>query len=295
MEHLSTCPLCKNSAFEPHLNARDYFLTSEPFTIVRCLSCHFLFTSPRPEKKEIEKYYKSESYISHSDSKRGLVNKIYQAVRNRTLNEKATWIAGHKKQGRVLDVGAGTGHFLHTMTKKGYSVAGVEPEEDARKVAKKRFDLILYNDIKSLPNQEKRFDVITLWHVLEHVHELDATLNKIRSLMADQGILVVAVPNPQSYDARYYGKYWAAYDLPRHLYHFTQDTITKFLKPYGFELTRSYPMKFDSYYVSMLSEKYRSGKTKYFNAAQRGFLSNFYARGKRLNYSSLTYIFTTKN
>jgi 2-polyprenyl-3-methyl-5-hydroxy-6-metoxy-1,4-benzoquinol methylase len=295
MEHLSACPICNNTAFKPFLKAKDYFLTMEGFTIQQCLSCKFLFTNPRPEKEEIGKYYRSESYISHSDSTKGLINKIYQTIRSKTLNEKASWIYNHKKQGRVLDIGAGTGHFLNAMARKGYSVTGMEPEESARKIAKAQFDLILYNELESIPDEGDRYDVITLWHVLEHVHELDATLKRIRSLVSDAGILVVAVPNPESYDAQKYGKYWAAYDLPRHLYHFTRETITKTLKPYGFELSGSYPMKFDSYYVSMLSEKYKSGKTNYLKAVQKGFLSNFHARGKRLNYSSLTYIFTIKN
>lgn len=294
MEHLSACPVCNNRNFETHLNSRDYFLTSETFSIVRCISCDFLFTNPRPEKNVIGNYYKSETYISHSDTSRGFVNKVYQSVRNRTLKQKSTWISNHKGQGRVLDIGAGTGHFLKTIIEKGYSGVGLEPEEEARKLAKTRFDLNLYEDLESVTKIENQFDVITLWHVLEHVHELKATLDKIRSLLSTGGILVIAVPNPQSYDANYYGKYWAAYDLPRHLYHFTRGPLIQLMESYRYKLIQTYPMKFDSYYVSMLSEKYRTGKTNYFNASLRGFLSNFYARNKQYNYSSLTYIFTNK-
>jgi predicted SAM-dependent methyltransferase len=167
-------------------------------------------------------------------------------------------------------------------------VSGIEPDPDARAAAQRLHGIALKTEQSLKEFNAASFSVITLWHVLEHLHDLNDNISSIKRLLKDSGKLIVAVPNHTSYDAQYYKEYWAAYDVPRHLYHFNPDSIGRLFEKHGFVLETTKPMKWDAYYVSMLSEKYKSGSTNYLNSFFRAFVSN--ARAHHSRFSSQIYI-----
>lgn len=289
MEHLEhiECPSCGTTNQTPFLMVKDHFLTKENFSLGKCSSCGLLFTVNRPAADNIGKYYKSTDYVSHSSTKKGIVNRVYGMVRNYTLGKKVKLISELVSGTNLLDIGAGTGHFLKRAKDEGFTVLGLEPDEDARRVAKdlNTVDLLPLHELTELGHE--RFDAITMWHVLEHVFELNSELESIIAALKKDGVLVIAVPNYTSFDAEYYKEFWAAYDVPRHLYHFSPDVITKLVEAKGLKFEKMLPMKFDSYYVSMLSEKYKGGSL--LNAFRVGLLSNM--KAKNGNYSSQIYVF----
>lgn len=295
--HRTSCPCCTNTDFiKPSLSVVDFSVSKQPFSIWLCDICGIKFTQDAPDENAIGAYYKSDSYISHTDTKEGLINKVYHFVRNYTLGTKAALVknATKLKSGKLLDIGAGTGAFAHKMQQKGWAVTALEPDETARKQALKNYQLKLDNPslLYQLPN--KTFDAITLWHVLEHVHDLKGYWEQFARIISDNGKLIIAVPNYTSYDAKIYQQYWAAYDVPRHLYHFHPQTIARLGDMYGFELTQVKPMLFDAYYVSMLSEQYKYGKSRFFAACWSGFISNLNLMLRPNQCSSQIYILTKK-
>lgn len=290
MNNISKCPVCKNSVFTDFLKTQDYFLSNEKFTIKQCSDCGFKFTNPKPGLNELPKYYASTEYISHSNANKGIVNKIYQKVRAYTLKKKLSLIESYIPEGQILDIGCGTGEFLNTMQERNFVATGIEPNLEARNLAKRNYGLAVYGEEEIVGLKKGHFDVITMWHVLEHVYDLDKRIAQIDNLIADNGILIVAVPNPSSWDAKHYGKYWAAYDCPRHLYHFDQASIKKLFSNSGFELIESKPMYFDSFYVSMLSEKYKQSQLQFLKGMTNGLFSNISAIFNQGNYSSLIYV-----
>jgi 2-polyprenyl-3-methyl-5-hydroxy-6-metoxy-1,4-benzoquinol methylase len=290
MELLSACPVCDNETFTTFLECPDHFLSKEIFTISKCQNCGFLFTNPRPETDKLSSYYKSEEYISHSNSRKGFQNLLYQRVRNFTISRKLKMIHGFKKQGSLLDIGCATGEFLNFCKKNNWNVEGIEPDESARQNGISNYALKI-GDENHLNNiLPVSFDVITMWHVLEHVPLLNERIDQLQKLLRPDGYLFIAVPNANSPDAKLYGSYWAAYDVPRHLYHFTPETITRIFSKHNFSLIKTVPMKFDAYYVSMLSEKHMHLKNAFFNGFLSGFVSNRAAR-KNGAYSSMIYVF----
>lgn len=270
---------------DPTLKVKDYLVSGETFELHYDKEYNLLKTEPQPSPSEIGRYYESESYISHTDSKKGLLNFVYQTVKSFSLKRKCGLITKlNNGTGRLLDVGAGTGDFLHLAKNQGWEVAGMEVNAQARKRASEK-GISLSKDWKQL--EEGKFDVITLWHVLEHLHDLEAQVEKLGSLLKDKGSLVIAVPNFRSYDAQHYGHYWAAYDVPRHLWHFSRSSIPKLFSGKA-KLESMHPMIFDSYYVSLLSEKYKTGKGFSMKAFWIGFLSNWRARRTK-EHSSIIY------
>lgn len=284
------CPICNTTEQSLFLESKDYSVSQEEFRIVTCAKCGFNFTNPIPLESEIGRYYKSDSYVSHSSSRKGLVNKLYHLVRWYSLRKKERLVRSLVQGRRLLDIGAGTGHFASLAKKKGWDVLGLEPDHDAREFAKKEHDLNVSDIVRLHELEAGSYDIVTMWHVLEHVYNLQKDAAKIASLIGDKGALIVAVPNLTSYDARYYGKYWAAYDLPIHLSHFRPEDITNLFAPLDLEIVKVLPMKFDSFYVSMLSEKYRNGSL--FKAFLIGLKSNWLATD--LKYSSQIYILRRK-
>ena len=291
MEHLnqSTCPSCEAHSFSTYLTVKDHFLSKEDFKLELCDSCSLLFTNPRPSIEHIGDYYKSEEYVSHSSTKKGFVNKVYGWVRSYTLKKKISLLKQLTMGKRLLDIGAGTGHFLAKAKESGYVVLGLEPDEDARRVAMSENGIEL-KDLGLLHDLNESFDIVSMWHVLEHVYNLQTDLEKIVSLVDQNGVLIIAVPNYTSFDAQYYKEYWAAYDVPRHLYHFSPKSIIPLVESKGLKFELMLPMKFDSYYVSMLSEKYKGGSM--LKAMRIGFLSN--RKAKEGLSSSQIYIFRKK-
>ncbi|HEA28537.1 MAG TPA: class I SAM-dependent methyltransferase [Leeuwenhoekiella sp.] len=246
-------------------------------------------TYPKPAKDELDRYYESEEYISHTDAKSSITDKLYQWVKKWMLGYKFRSIQQYQTQGRLLDLGAGTGDFLVEANKKGWSISGVEPNAQARNLAKSK-GINLNTDLSEISG---KFEVITLWHVLEHVYDLDYYLEFLKTHLAENGILIIAVPNFKSYDAIKYGSEWAAYDVPRHLYHFSQKSIQKLFANVDFELIETKPLYFDSFYVSLLSEKYRGSKIQFLRGMLSGLYSNISAWGKK-QYSSQIYILKHK-
>lgn len=292
MEHikLESCPACNASSLKHVMDVKDHFLTKETFGLDQCQTCGLLFTNPRPSLDVIGDYYKSEEYVSHSSTKKGLVNSVYNKVRSITLNQKLKLINRYATGKRLLDIGAGTGHFATKMKSAGYAVTGLEPDVDARNVCQSLNNLELLPLEELYNDQLGTFDTITMWHVLEHVYNLRKDLERISSLLDKNGTLVIAVPNYTSYDGQLYGSDWAAYDVPRHLYHFEPKSIEPLIAGFGFDLVETLPMKFDAYYVSMLSEKYKGGSLV--SAVKNGWKSN--QRSKNGKSSSQIYIFKKK-
>ena len=290
------CVCCGSVAISKVFQCRDYTVSRELFEIWKCTICSFRFTQNVPDEGDIGRYYQSAEYISHSDTKKGLVNLLYHYVRNITLTQKRNLvkkITGVRK-GVLLDVGAGTGAFAHTMQKAGWEVTALEPDATARQNALNNYSMHL-QELDNLHHlQAGAFDAITLWHVLEHVHDLHGALEKFLAILKPEGRLVIAVPNFTSYDGQVYQKYWAAYDVPRHLYHFSPKSMQILLEQKGFLLESIRPMWFDSFYVSILSEKYKYGRNNFIQAVFTGLLSNIKAIFNKENCSSVIYIFRKK-
>lgn len=294
METLTNCCICKSILpTEPHITAKDYLVSGQLFYIIRCDSCGFLMTNPRPTYNSIGKYYHSEAYISHTDSRTNLQDVLYQLVKRYMLKRKLQVLKKHtpKQKSKLLDYGCGTGSFVETASKSGFNTVGYEPSEDAFLIAKQKGLNVLNNEQKLFSYATGEYDIITLWHVLEHVHDFRRILDKFYTLLNDKGILVIAVPMANSADALYYRELWAAYDLPRHLYHFTKDTLMHACALSGFSLQNTKALPFDSYYVALLSEKHQQAKLPVIKALYHGSVSNIKAWLNKSPWSSQIFIF----
>jgi 2-polyprenyl-3-methyl-5-hydroxy-6-metoxy-1,4-benzoquinol methylase len=292
MIHYNNCPVCGSSNIKFQLTATDHTVSGKTFGIWHCNDCTARFTQDVPELEGIGEFYKSENYISHSDTKKGVINWLYHHVRNRTLAAKKKLLIRQTGllKAAVLDVGCGTGAFINYMKKNGWAVAGLEPDETARANAETLYGLKPL-PIEALFTQEAAFfNAITMWHVLEHVHDLHGYMEQLKKLLAPAGKLFIAVPNYTSYDADVYQANWAAYDVPRHLYHFSPASMKQLVEKHGLKLDSIKPMRFDSYYVSMLSEQYKNGKGNITRAFKNGFVSNKKSRQHPDKCSSVIYI-----
>jgi 2-polyprenyl-3-methyl-5-hydroxy-6-metoxy-1,4-benzoquinol methylase len=295
METIQNCYCCGKSDFRLYTEARDYY-SDEYFKIVQCNNCHFIFTNPRPAVTEIGRYYTSPDYMSHQSHSKGITHSIYRYARNYMKRKKLKLIqnaVGKNAEFSLLDFGCGTGDFLGFIKQNNISAEGVEPDEQAREVAKNvnHVDTYSLEDSKNIEND--KYDVITLWHVLEHVHDLHNQIDLFYKWLKPNGKLIIAVPNIESYDAAKYGKYWDALDVPRHIYHFSPACLKQITEQHHFKFTATHPLLLDAYYVSMRSE-WHKGTNKllsYFKAIITGFLSNQEAKNTG-NYSSLIYVFT---
>ncbi len=294
LETLDKCPVCQNSETKQYLEVTDFTVSKEKFKIVRCESCSFLYTNPRPDAATIGPYYHSENYISHHNEKTNLLSFVYNNIRKYAVEQKLNLITSHtdKRKPKLLDYGCGTGYFLSACARRGWGIAGIEPDKDAASKASSLLKIPVSENLTELNLTRESFDVITLWHVLEHVHELNETLSKLRTLLRPDGIMIIAVPNPESEDAAQYREFWAAFDVPRHLYHFSKNTLTELLHKHQLKVDKIEPMKFDAFYVSLLSTKYKYGRHKYPESVVAGLRSNTAGLTNRKypNTSSLIYI-----
>jgi 2-polyprenyl-3-methyl-5-hydroxy-6-metoxy-1,4-benzoquinol methylase len=280
------------------LKVKDYSVSGETFELVENQTYGFLETIPQPKEANLSEYYKTEDYISHTDSKRNVLEKVYHVVRNISLKRKLKLINSfsvtnlehnNSEEKNLLDVGCGTGDFLSVAQNNNWQVSGIEPNQEARDIANRKTSNAVYKTEQLLAFKKDSFDVITLWHVLEHLPNLEEQVSIFKSLLKENGTLIIAVPNYKSYDAKHYKNFWAALDVPRHLWHFNQDSISKLFAKVNMKVVKTLPMQFDAYYVSLLSEKYKSGLMNPFKAFWFGFLSNF--KGRRSGeYSSLIYV-----
>ncbi len=291
MEKISNCIICGSDIFKDFLRCKDYLMKREEFRIVTCKQCGFRFTNPRPGVDEIGRYYESTDYISHNAQKKGIVESAYRILRAYSVKRKVKLLQRFPGNGNVLDIGCGTGEFLAGCNREGYKTTGIEPNVFARRFANEKLGLTVVPEesLEELPHAS--FSIITMWHVLEHVHDLETRMMKIKNLMSStDSVFIVALPNSDSWDAVHYREYWAAFDLPRHLYHFTPATFLPLAEKFGFTVIEMHPMKLDAFYISLLSEKYKKGRHDFLSALFSGLKSNFYARNKKINYSSIIYI-----
>lgn len=279
----------EQNSYPYRFEVKDYSVSGEVFYLEFDEVLQMYSTTPQPSPEKLPEYYQSEDYISHTDKKRNLLEKVYHIARDVSLKRKLKLVnsyAGDSKH--ILDFGCGTGDFLKTAKDNGWQVSGIEPDEGAREIANKKVDISVLDSEAFWNLEANQFDVITLWHVLEHLPELDKHINQLQKLLKPNGTLIIAVPNFKSFDAHYYKEHWAAYDVPRHLWHFSKDSILKLFGNQNFKIEKILPMKLDSYYVSLLSEKYKIGKMNPAKAFYIGWLSNL--KAKRTNeYSSLIY------
>ena len=269
------------------LTVTDFSVSKEVFDLYQVEDLDMLITYPQPSLDVLGKYYESADYISHTDSKRSLFEKAYHFVKSIALKNKLNLINSlQPNKGRILDIGAGTGEFLSVAKQNGWETTGVEPSDKAKQIAISK-GVSFVEAIAQL--EDRSFDVITMWHVLEHVPDLDHQIKELKRLLKPTGSLIIAVPNFKSFDAQHYGKFWAAYDVPIHFWHFSKTAIQKLFQKEQMELVKILPMKFDSFYVSLLSEKYKTGRMNFIKAFFIGLWSNIKAQSD-LEYSSHIYI-----
>jgi len=291
MESVVSCPICGNDKFNFLFECKDFTASKTFFEIHSCASCSFTFTNPRPGPEDIGNYYESNQYISHHADKWGLIPFLYRIVRKIQFRYKTGIIKKYSSGTiKLLDIGCGTGNFMEYGKSLGWDIVGIEPDLDARNTCQQKG--LFVNPETFLNEDINQYSVITLWHVLEHVHKLDERLKQIKNHLSPGGIIVVAVPNLNSYDAKFYRESWAGFDVPRHLSHFNKTTLTLLFKKYGFALQEIFPMKYDAYYVSIKSEENqnRRGLQGFFRGVFRGFRSNISALRNK-EYSSLIYVF----
>jgi 2-polyprenyl-3-methyl-5-hydroxy-6-metoxy-1,4-benzoquinol methylase len=289
---LICCPFCQSEKTKISFFLKDHSVSKETFSLVDCENCGLRFTHPIPNEQSIGKYYQSEEYISHSNTKKGLINTIYHVARDLMIHQKMNWIKSFSSGKSLLDIGCGTGHFMNALKQAGYRVKGVEIDERARNFAIRQFGLNVLSPHDFLEDSRiEKFAIITLWHVLEHVHQPAVFLDKINQNLTDDGILMIAVPNFTGYDATYYADFWAAYDVPRHLWHFSPAFLEKWLFSKGFRLVSKKSLVLDPFYVSLLSEKYKNqGKGNFVTGMLLGLYATIRSWFHPSKASSLVYV-----
>jgi 2-polyprenyl-3-methyl-5-hydroxy-6-metoxy-1,4-benzoquinol methylase len=284
---LNLCPICESNNIEYIFTAKDHLVSGDKFNIEHCSNCGFRFTNPRPSDDELGKYYDSNEYISHADEGNNLVNKLYKIARGFTLKSKLNLINRLTKKRQLLDVGCGTAHFLSYCQQAGWQISGVEPNDLARKQAEEKTSIIIHKNLLDI--EGGIYDMITLWHVLEHLPNLDQIVKQLNDLLAPGGNLLIALPNYEAYEEKRFNQHWAAYDVPRHLHHFNKNSLGKLLNKHGLKIVKTYPMWLDSFYISLLSNKQKYNSNKFVHSFITGLLSNIYAV-KSKNFSSLIYL-----
>lgn len=268
------------------LNVKDYSVSQETFELLHDEELDMLITHPQPSLEKLPSYYESVDYISHTDGNKSLFEKMYQFVKSIALKNKLKLINSQSPKGRILDIGAGVGDFLSVCKSDGWQTIGIEPSDKAKEIAINK-GVSFVENLSEL--ESNSFDIITMWHVLEHVPDLENQIKELKRLIKPTGTVIIAVPNFKSFDASYYSNYWAAYDVPIHLWHFSKTAIKKLFAKENLELVKVLPMKFDSFYVSLLSEKYKTGKMNFIKAFYIGLKSNWKGN-QNSEYSSLIYV-----
>lgn len=291
-EKIEVCPVCGITDLRNEIICKDHLISGESFALTRCFSCDLLLTNPRPDADSISPYYQSDEYISHNKSG-GLFARAYRFAQTYTLWYKARLVHRLLPKGAdVLDYGCGVGDFAAYLKKRRFNTLGVEPSPTARSTASEK-GVTTFSSLSQLSAGASKFHMVTLWHVLEHIHDLNPTIKQLKKLLHKKGYLLVAVPNISSWDARHYNTDWAAFDVPRHLYHFSRSNIETLFKNHNIKLIGARPLYLDSFYISLLSEKYATGNINIFKSVINGCKSNIYGY-KTGEYSSMIYILQRK-
>ena len=296
MIEIHRCPVCEGNTFIPFISSLDHSISREMFTLIKCKDCELVMTSPRPSNDQLDKYYTSPAYTSHISTPNNIIDKIYLRARNFTLNWKLSLIkkyAPTPAEKRLFDFGCGTGEFLRAAKLNGWLTVGMEPSLFARQQSDPVIRQDIQSTMKEIINDNNRFQIITLWHVLEHVEDLNTTLQELKQLLVQRGTIFIAVPNHTSWDAKHYKQNWAGFDVPRHFWHFSMKSMTYLLEKHALNVVKIIPMRLDAFYISLLSEKYRNNEQvsimAMINAFFKGIHSNHRAR-KSMEYSSLIYV-----
>lgn len=289
MEHLQSCPVCQSNALTDEMQCKDFVASGETFRLQRCGNCSLLFTNPRPDARESGRYYQTDNYVSHAASKKGLIYFFYDLVKNTNLKRKLQVAEDLSKKGVLLDIGCGLGDFLNYATQQGWDAKGYDISEEARSHVKQKFGLEVQDEDALNLVPDSSVDVITMWHVLEHVHLLQDRVKRIKSMLKPGGVALVAVPNSSSYDASFYKSFWDGYDVPRHIYHFNIPSMERLMQMNGLQIVEKRPMIFDSYYISWRSEIHMKKKLGFIRAFFVGLLSNLKATKNR-NFSSVLFV-----
>ena len=267
------------------MKIKDHFLSQETFEVKPSMYPGILETVPKPSEDKLADYYDSLDYISHQTQSKSLKDKIYQSVKSLMIQRKKSQILKFYKTGKILDIGAGTGDFLEAFEDDKWEKFAIEPSEKLHPVFKQK-NILRQNELSNFDDDS--FEIITLWHSLEHISNLEHTLLEIKRILKPKGVIFIAVPNHKSYDAKFYKTYWAAWDVPRHLWHFSRTGLKTLFSDYHLKCIQEKAMPFDSYYVSLLSETYRPNGLKV-RAFLIGLLSNLKASINN-EYSSITYV-----
>lgn len=292
MENLNSCLVCGHNQLTKEITCKDFVATGETFDLQRCQKCSFLFTNPRPSMSEIGPYYQSDRYVSHAGDKGGFsfMYKVYDVVRDYSIKQKLKLIKSYHSSGKMMDLGCGLGYFLHGVTNdKTFDVMGVDVSEEAIEYVKNKFGYNVQNETQLDSMPENSFDVITQWHVLEHVHLLNERMQQLKRLLKPGGTMFIAVPNSNSWDAKHYREFWDGYDVPRHLYHFNQQSFNLLMDKHGFKTVATRPMLFDAPYISMRSEVHKEKGLAFVRGAISGAISTAKAWGTK-DYSSLLFV-----
>jgi 2-polyprenyl-3-methyl-5-hydroxy-6-metoxy-1,4-benzoquinol methylase len=296
MVHYSNCPLCSSDKILLHLSPRDYFLSREEYKLFRCTDCGFIFTQDHPEEKDIGRYYESKNYLSHSETNTGLFSNIYRIARRVMLGRRVRMVSklSGLKKGMILDIGSGSGYFLSAMKEAGWEVKGIEINDEVRQSSISKFGLDILDPLQIQTLRTGSFDCITLWHVLEHLNDLSGYAREIQRLLKPGGVCIIALPNCGSYDADHFGIFWAAYDVPRHLWHFTPDSFKYFIEKTGFEIIAIKSLPLDVYFISVLSEKYKSSGFYFIPGIIKGFWFTLKTLFNKNRSSSMIYFIKKK-
>lgn len=289
---IKICPVCSGNIFTDYIECTDHFESNEKFLIKECSKCKFKITDKVPDENSIGPYYQSENYISHSNTSAGIVNGIYHIAREFMLGQKRKIIVKSlgKKTGLLLDIGAGTGFFAAHMKHHGWEVSGTEKSSEARNFAQKKLNIDLFPAERLFDLKQNQFDAVSLWHVMEHFYDLNKYISEMKRILKQDGILFIALPNHSSFDAKHYKNYWAAYDVPRHIWHFAPVHVQQIFKNAGFTLTKKCRMPLDSFYISMMSEKYKKSKGGLFKGIFYGKISWLISLFNKDRCSSLIYV-----
>jgi len=292
----SNCPICDSNNLKPYLEVKDHSISKEVFSLKQCTQCSFVFTSNPPVESQAGSYYKSEQYISHSNTSKGAINKLYKIARGLMLSVKKGIVAQYSSGKKLLDYGTGTGFFMQYMKAKGYAVRGVELDDDARNFGIQTHGLNIGTPEELLHSEEEKIlDAITLWHVLEHLYDPKKYLQKFHELLSDQGTLFLALPNYDCLDGKVYASHWAGYDLPRHLWHFNPKTVREIAVRTGFKVVALKRLPFDPMYIAMLSAKYKGQFLSFIVGAVVGLISLLNSFLNIEKSSSIVYVLKKKS